>query len=169
MGKYLMIFLAFLFGCAAPAQFVPKEIPEAKFESTKPYSIDLSSITKPEKLKPIFVDKEFQRVEAEEAHYILLVPREYAKIAGLLKLCKAYKGIIMEQESLVNTHIQVINSLKEYVAMEQMKAEEYRQLWADSENAYRQERHSGKINEAVNKGLLGFISIGSIIALILAL
>ena len=99
----------------------------------------------------------------------MLVPREYAKIAGLLKLCKAYKGIIMEQESLVNTHIQVINSLKEYVAMEQMKAEEYRQLWADSENAYRQERHSNKINEAVNKGLLGFISIGSIVALILVL
>ncbi len=55
------------------------------------------------------------------------------------------------------------------MALERAKAEEYRQLWADSENAYRQERYSNSVDRALNKGLFGLISIGSILALILAL
>ena len=143
---------------------------KVEYKPTPPYNIDLTRIPKPEKLKPLFMNKDFKEVDdMERAVYVVLVPKEYAKIAALLKLTKTYKGIIGEQEKLINTHIEIINSLKEYLALEQAKTEEYRNLWVDSENAYRQERYNHKIENAINKGLLGAISIGSIIAVILAL
>jgi len=156
------------FGCA-PAQFVPREPLIVEFEPTPPYSIDLSQIPKPDKIKPIFVDENFQEVPIEQAKFIVLAPSDYAKIAALLKYARAHKDIVKEQEILLNVHIDIINSLKEYVALEQAKAEEYRQLWADSENAYRQERYAHRLDNAVNKGIFGAISLGAIIALILAL
>ena len=164
----LLVTASIIISCV-PAKFVPKELPNVKFEETPTYSIDLSSIPKPEKIKPIFVDKDFKEVSVDKAVYVVLIPKEYAKIAALLKLCKAYKNIIFEQASLVNTHIEIINSLKEYVALERMKAEEYRNLWADSENAYRQEQYNHKLEQAFTKGMFGSISLGAIIALILAL
>jgi len=69
----------------------------------------------------------------------------------------------------VNAKIEIINSLKEYVKLEQMKAKEYRDLWADSENAYRAEKHSNDINNIINKFVLGTITIGALVALIIAL
>ena len=105
----------------------------------------------------------------EEAKFVVLVPAEYARIAALLKYARAHKDIVKEQEILLNVYIEIINSLKEYLALEQAKAEEYRQLWADSENAYRQERYQHRLDNAINKGLFGIISLGAIAALILAL
>ncbi len=172
MRKLLPIILLsiLLTGCMPP-KFISKEPPDlnTKFESTPPYSIDLSKIPKPDKLKPIFVDENFKVVPMEEAKFILLAPSEYAKIAALLKLTKAYKNIIMEQEILVNTHVDIINSLKEYVALERAKAKEYRQLWADSENAYRQEKYAHSLDNAINKGAFGLMSIGSFIVMFLLL
>lgn len=157
-------------GCLPP-KFIPSEPPDlnVKFDPTPPYTIDLSKITKPGKLKPIFVDENFKQVPMEEAKFILLAPVEYAKIAALLKLAKAYKGIVKEQEILVNTHVDIINSLKEYVALERAKAKEYRQLWADSENAYRQEKYAHSLDNAINKGSMGLMMIGSLVVMFLLL
>lgn len=160
--------LLFFIGCA-PKLFVPREIPDIKFEKTESYSVDLSNIPKPDKLKPVFVDSEFKEVTQEEAEYVLLVPKEYAKVGAVVKLAVAYKDIVKEQETLINTNIDVINSLKEYVALEKAKAEEYRNLWADSENAYRQERYRHKVDQAITRGTFGVIVIGLLTALIIAL
>jgi len=172
MKKFLpaLLVLIFLlpFGCAPP-KFIPREPLKVEFDPTPPYSIDLSQIPKPDKLNPVFVDENFKEVPMDQAKFIVLAPAEYAKIAALLKYARAHKDIVKEQEILLNVYIEIINSLKEYLALEQAKAEEYRQLWADSENAYRQERYSHRLDNALNKGLFGIISLGAIAALILAL
>jgi hypothetical protein len=159
------LLILFLFSCA-PKQFIPFEPPDVVFEKTPEYVLDLDSITKPEKIKAIYVDENFKEVPKEEAKFVVLAPKEYAKISALLKLAKAYKEIAKEQEVLINTNISVINSLKEYVALEQMKAKEYRQLWADSENAYRQENYNRKIDNAIYKGTFGAIFLGVILAIV---
>ncbi len=164
----ILVVATLFFGCTPP-KFIPREPLDTKFDKTPPYNIDLSKIPKPEQLKPIFVDENFKVVPMDEAKFILLAPKEYAKVAALVKLAKAYKNIIKEQGILVNTHIAIINALKEYVALEQAKAKEYRQLWADSENAYRQERYAHRVDNAINKGMFGAISLGSILMLLLVL
>jgi hypothetical protein len=169
--KKLIVFLLGLFllmGCA-PKLLKQREIPPLVFDKTPPYFIDLSNIPKPDKLKPIFMDSEFKEVSKDQAEYIVLIPQEYAKVAAVVKLAKAYKGIVKEQETLINTDIQIINSLKEYVALERAKAEEYRNLWIDSENAYRQERYQHKLDQAITRGTFGTIALGALIALIIAL
>jgi hypothetical protein len=148
---------------------VAQEPLNVTFDPTAPYELDTSKIPKPEVLKPIFVDENFKEVPIDQAKFIILSTEEYAKIAALLKYAKAYKDISKEQEHLINIYIEMINSLKELVALEQAKAAKYREMWADSENAYRQERYAHRLDNAVNKGILGLISIGSIVALILAL
>ena len=164
----LIILYLLSFGCA-PAKFITREPLDTKFEPTPSYNIDLSKIPKPSKLQPMFVDENFQEVTPDKAKFILLVPGEYAKIAALVKLAKAYKNIIKEQEILVNTHVDIINALKEYVVLEKAKAKEYRQLWADSENAYRQERYAHSLDNAINKGAFGLMSIGSFLIMFLLL
>ena len=159
------LFLSPVMGCA-PKQFIPYEPPAVEFERTPQYEgIDFDSIPKPSKIKPVFVDENFKEVPAEEAKFVLLVPKEYAKVAAVVKLAKTYKQLAQEQEVLINTNVDIINSLKEYVALEQMKAKEYRRLWADSENAYRQERYQHKLDNAINKGVTATIAIGAAILL----
>jgi len=170
MGRSLIALLSLLFliSACAPKEFTPYKPQPIHFEKTPIYQLDLSVIQtlKPEKIKPIFVNENFEKVSKDEAKFVVLVPREYAKIAAILKIAKAYKDIAKEQEVLINTQINIINSLKEYVALEQAKAEEYRKLWADSENAYRQERYDHKIDNAINKVTFGAIFTGAIIAII---
>lgn len=165
----LIVGAVFLLCSCAPKKFIPKEPPPVVFDKTPEYSVDLSTIPKPDKLVPVFVDENFEETTMDKAKYVLLTPQEYAKVGAVVKLAKAYKEIVKEQEVLINTDIQIINSLKEYIAMEQMKAKAYRDLWADSENAYRQEQYNHKIEQAATKGLFGTIAIGAIIALIIAL
>ena len=159
----------FMISSCAPAKFTPTPSPHVTFTPTKPYHIDLSLIPKPEVLRPIFVDKDFKETTAEKAVYIVLIPKEYAKVAALVKLAKAYKEVIKEQEYLINTHVDINNALKEYLVLEQQKAESYKALWADSENAYRQEHYQHKVDNAIHRGAIGAVSLGAIIALILLL
>jgi hypothetical protein len=167
MGRYLISFLLVvsLISCA-PAKFVPKKEIELKFDPTPPYELDLSKIPKPEPIKPIFVDEDFKETEIANAKFVVLVPEEYAKVAALLKLAKAYKEIALEQGTLVNIYINNINSMKELVVLEQVKIEHYRSLWVDSENMFRQELYDHKVDNTINRGALGIITIGAIIALI---
>jgi len=163
----VIIIICFLFTSCAPAKFTPKTLPNLKFEKTPSYSVDLSSIIKPDKPIYIWMDENFKEVPKDQAKYLILTKKEYAKYVTQLKIKNTYKDIIGQQEILINQYIVTINSLKEYITLEKFKVEEYRQLWIDSENAYRYEKHLHKIDNAINKGMFMSISIGSLVAAIL--
>ena len=157
-------------GCS-PKKLEPFYSEPAKFNKTPKYNIkaDLDKLPKPDKLKPIYIDDEFNLVSADKATRILLIPKEYKKIAELLKLCKAYKDVALEQEVLINTYISQINALKELLAMEQEKSKFYHDLWLSSENAYRQERHDHKVDNALGRISTYLMTIQSIVVLLLIL
>lgn len=161
--------LVLLVSCA-PAKFVPMTREPVKFEPTPPYELNLDEITKPGKPQHIFMDEKFNVVQdVKKAKYIVYTKDEFAKIVAHLELRKAYKDITKEQEILINNYINIINSLKEYVALEQRKSAEYRDLWADSENAYRQERHDHKMDNYFHRSIIGVMGLGALIIAILAL
>jgi hypothetical protein len=170
MGRIIIVLCLILslgIGCA-PKEFTPYQPPEIKFDPTPKYELDLTPIQalKPDKIKPIYVDENFQQVEKEDAKFVVLAPSEYAKIAAILKIAKAYKDVAKEQEVLINTNINIINSLKEFVALEQAKTKAALELYGYSENAYRQERYERKVDNAINKMSFGAIAAGILIAII---
>jgi hypothetical protein len=168
--KIFVLFLCILFlvSCT-PTQFIPREMKIHKFESTPIYELN-ADIILPDKPVKILLDKDFKvTTDAKEAKYIAFAPKEYTKVQGFLKARQAYQEITEEQEKLINTYIQTINALKEYIALQQLKAEEYRQLWADSENAYRAEQHQHKIDNMYHKTIIGVMGLGAIVIAILAL
>jgi energy-coupling factor transporter transmembrane protein EcfT len=158
----------FFYGCA-PAKFSPIKTPEIKFNQTPHYDVEelLSNIQKPEKMKVLFINNDFKEVNPEDATNVIIIPKEYAKVAALLELCKTYKDIILEQENLVNIHIDTINSLKEFISLEQMKSNTYKELWVNAENAYIQEKYERKLDNVINK--ITTISIGTIMAILLVI
>jgi len=177
MKKLLTLILigVFLVSCA-PAEFKPFKPEPIKFEDTPPYSVqeELDKIPKPEPIKRMYVkkisDTEFQIVATkEEATHIMLAPSEYAKVGAVVQLAITYKNLVLDQEKLINTYIEQINALKELLAMEQRKAEVYRELWISSENAYRYEKWEHKWDNRIHKAGLYGITVGSIIVLLLLL
>jgi len=169
MKNLIFSILIFMIGCA-PAPFIPRKPPDIKFEKTVLYVLDLSKIPKPDKLKPIWMDSKFNQVDSpDKASFVVLSPQEYAKVGAIVKLAKNYKSIAKEQETLINIYIDQINALKEYVALEKAKSEEYRNLWIDSENKYRQEVYSHKMDNILYKGVFGIISVGALVLAIIAL
>jgi len=171
----LLIIGIFLLSCA-PAPIKPFKPEVIKFDESPPYSIqeDLDKIPKPDPIKRMYVkkltDTSFEIVaDKAEATHIMLAPREYAKVGAVVKLAKTYKGLVIDQEALINTYIDQINALKELYAMEQRKAEVYRELWISSENAYRQEKYEHDWDNRLHKTGLYAITIGSIIVMLLLL
>jgi hypothetical protein len=166
----ILILLSFIVVGCAPAPFIAKEPLQVKFDPTPKYEVDLSGIIQPDKPVKVWLDKQLNVIQdSKDAKYLLLTQKEYAKYVVQLQIKETYKEIIMQQEILINTYIDQINSLKEYIALEQAKAQSYRGLWVDSENAYRQERYDHKMSNLINKGVTGAISLGALILLILAL
>lgn len=166
----ILILLSFIVVGCAPAPFIAKEPFQVKFDPTLKYEVDLSGIIQPDKPVKIWVDEKFNVVEnSKDAKYLLLTQKEYAKYVAQLQIKETYKEIIKQQEILINTYIDQINALKEYISLEQAKAQSYRELWVDSENAYRQERYDHKMDSLINKGVTGAISLGALVLLILAL
>ena len=177
MKKLLLLILIglFLMSCA-PAPYKPFKPEVITFEKTAPYSIqeDLEKIPKPEAPKRLYVkkinDTTYEVVADKKlATHIMLAPKEYAKIGALVKLTKTYKGLVLDEETLINTYIDQINALKELYAMEQRKAEVYRELYINSENAYRQEKYEHDWDNRIHKTGLYGITIGSIIVFLLLL
>ena len=168
MGKYLTIFFMslFLLSSCAPKEFRPQKPETIQFEKEEPYSIDLNQIAKPDKLMPTYLDENFEQVSVDQAKYILLTPKEYAKIAAILKICSTYKEIINEQTKLINIEIEKSNGVKEYIMLEQRKRDGYYELWVISENAYRQEKYYHDVDRYSNYFLFGGITI---IVLLIAL
>jgi len=162
----ILICLIFIVSCA-PVQLKPTPLPKIEFKKTEPYKIDLSTIVKPKKPIKIWMNDKFKQVPMSEAKYLVLAKPEYAKFIAQLRIKKTYEEIIGQQEILINQYIDIGNNLKEYLELERAKAEEYRQLWADSENAYRYEKYLHDITRTTNKAMFMTISIGSLIAAIL--
>lgn len=160
----LALFLFLLTSCA-PAQIKPAEMFQPEFQKTPPYEANLD-LPKPDKIVPIFVDDTFQETTIDKAKFVVLAPKEYAKVAALLKLAKNYKAIAKEQEVLINVNIGIINALKEYVALEQAKARAYQESAVYWQNTYNQEAHYHRIDNAINKGTFATIAIGVIVALV---
>ena len=175
--KLFIISLIFIFlvGCAPETFMVKTDYPEIHFDRTPTYNIqnELNKIPKPDKIQKIYVKVNGNDITivqtAEEANYILLAPKEYAKVGALVKLAKTYKKVAIEQETLINTYIDTINGLKELIELERQKASSYRELYVDSENAYRQEKHQHKVDNFVNKTGMYLITVGSISMLLFAL
>lgn len=173
--RMLQTVTIFLLLCSCgPAKFDPYTPPEIKYDKLENYEVQslLASIPKPEKLNPIYVRLDgntITQVPKDEATHILLAPQEYAKVGGLVKLATTYKKIAIEQETLVNTYIAQINALREMIVLERQKALLYRELWVDSENAYRQEKYEHDRDNALNRTGMYIITIGSVIAVALAL
>jgi len=171
----VLLFISFSLVSCAPAPFKPFEPDKITFASTKKYSIqqELEKIPKPSQLERIYAkkigDTTFITVKTpEKADHIILVPKEYAKVAALKELAITYKETVLKQEVLINIYIDQINSLKELVVLEQKKSTMYRQMWTDSENAYRHERWKHEWNNRINRTSMYIVTIGSIIAVLLA-
>jgi len=171
----LIVCLMFLISCAPPP-FKPFQPERIVFDQTPTYSVqnEINSLPKPEPLKRMYVkkisDTSFEVVASSaEATHIMLAPSEYAKVGAVVQLAKSYKEIVLEQEKLVNTYIDQINALKELYALEQRKTEMYRELWINSENAYRQEKWEHDWDNRLHKTGLYGITIGSIIVFLLML
>lgn len=159
----------FLMGCG-PNLVEHKTLPDLQFDEMDEYQVNIDDIPKPEKINTRYLTKDYEvTTDVDKAAFVLLSPEEFAKIDALLDILIAYKGVINKQEYLVNTHVKIINTLREFLELERQKAQAYRDMWVDSENAYRQERHDRRIENALNKGVISLISVGSLIALILAL
>jgi len=169
VGAIIICLLSF--GCApkyitAPAK---AEFPEISFTSIEPYelALDLPVIPKPKKT---LMDANFNIVtDPEMAKYIVFVPEEFNKYVAKLQEIKTLKEILYKQEDLVNVYIRLVNSHKEFLALERAKAQAYRNMWVDSENAYRDERYQGQLNDYFYKGLLGVLTVGGIAAIIMLL
>jgi len=171
MKKFIVFFsvILFLFGCA-PKEFKPFVINDGiSFKKEKPYVLNLDNIQKPSKLKTFFLDENYKLCDINEAKYVAMAPKEYNKIAQLLILTKTYKNIAKEQAKLINVEINKNNALKEYIMLDVQKIKYYRELWANSENAYRQERYDHQMDERINKISQTGIIFGLIVALIIAI
>lgn len=160
----LVLFLATV--ACAPKAIIPRQLPKLNIDKIPYYKVDLSTIPKPSKIKPIYIDDDFNQVISEKATSVLLVPSEYAKISALLKLAKSYKEVVKNQEVIINSNIDTINLLKEYVNLERVKAQEYVNMWADAETAYRREQYYHKVDNVINKGTFATLAIGIIIAIV---
>ncbi len=168
------LFLILFFVACAPVKHEPFEPNPIELEESDHYSIEtvLENLPKPEKPKVAYI-KELRGVyvpcSKEEATHVLLSPDEYAKFGILVKRTVALKDIALEQEHLVNTYIDQLNNVKKLFMIEQDKAKTYRELWIDSENSYRNEKHIHTWDNRINRTGIYLITIGSIIALALAL
>ena len=87
----------------------------------------------------------------EEATHILLIPEDLSKITAKLEIGSQYKEIAISEEALINTYINQINALKEFIEIERTKSLVYRELWVNSENAYRQEQKERRHDNILNK------------------
>jgi PBP1b-binding outer membrane lipoprotein LpoB len=160
----VLILALFMGGCATNFEpYVPERV---NFEETEAYVLDLSRIEKPTKPQGIYLDKDMLPTPPENAVYFAFSAEEFKKIMALSELFNSQQDLLKEHETLVNTHIAQINALKELIAIKDAKVEAYIQLWANSENAYRQERAEHMRDGIVNK-ITEAILFGGLILLIL--
>lgn len=148
-----MMVLAFLVSCA-PAPYKPFVPPEVKFEKTAPYVLDLSALKKPGKPTYVALDANMRPITVDnpgEAKYLAFTKDEFKKIMALSAAYNDQREVLESHEDLVNIYISEINALKELVALREQIIKQYVELYALSENAYRQERYEHKWDNAESK------------------
>jgi hypothetical protein len=155
MKKVLLLIAAFamLVSCA-PATFKPFVAPEVKFEATTPYVLDLSELKKPGKPNYVALDAMMRPITSEnpgEAKYLAFSKSEFKKIMALSAGYNDQQKLLESHEDLVNVYISEVNALKELVALREQIIKQYIELYAMSENAYRQERYEHKWDNAESK------------------
>ena len=173
----ILVAMSLVLASCSPAQFKPYTPPEIKYDKLDYYDIQqqLDMIPKPDKLIPVYVVISGETVTVlnkenkDKATHILLAPKEYAKIGGLVKLATTYKSLTIEQEALVNTYIDQINALREMLELERQKTILYKELWVDSENAYRQEKAEHDRSNFINRAAMVIVTIGALVVVGLAL
>jgi hypothetical protein len=150
---FLMIAALLLLVSCAPAQYKPFVPPEVKFEKTQPYVLDLSVLKKPERPNYIVLDSDMKPVAetSKEAKYLAFSTAEFKKIMALSAGYNDQRELLQSQEDLVNVYISEINALKELLAVREQILKQYIELYALSENAYRQERYEHKWDNAESK------------------
>jgi hypothetical protein len=149
----LIAALVLLISCA-PAPYKPFVPPEIKFEKTQPYVLDLSALKKPGKPSYVALDANMKPITAENpgtAKYLVFTKAEFKKIMALSAAYNDQQEILQSHEDLVNVYISEINALKELVALREQIIKQYIELYAMSENAYRQERYEHKWDNAESK------------------
>lgn len=160
--------LLMLISCA-PKQFNPYAPEDLVFERTEFYELDLSKLGEVPTISPIYVDENFKEVPLKEAKYAVLIPEEYKKVSIMKKALLANRKVAFEQAKLINTNIEIVNSLKEYAELERAKAKAYRELWVNSENNYRQEQFNRKMDDLQNKATWGVVILGTLVVIALTL
>jgi len=169
--KIFVLFLCILFlvSCA-PTQFVPREMKVHKFEPRPSYEQTTEIILPDKPPVKILLDKNFKvTTNLKVVKYIAFTPGEYKKVQAYISAGKAYKRVSEEQVKLINAEINISNNKNEYIILVKLASEEYKQLWADSENSYRQEQYQHKVDNIFHKTIIGIMGIGAIIIAILAL
>ncbi len=164
----LLILLIFVSSCA-PKKFVPFRPIEVEAKHTERYVLD-NLFEKPSSPKQILLDKDFKVTTIKkEAKYIAFEPTEFAKIVILNKIYNAQTELIKDHVALINVHIEIINAMKDLMALKNAEVNEYISLWANAENAYREERHNHKWDNAINKTAMYVVTIGTIVLLAIGL
>lgn len=135
------------------------------------YQLDLSKIKKPDapnfefavidSLGNItFVDP--NKSEFSPTH-IVLKADEFKKIEALLDLTGTYKNLLSEQEALINTHVELVNSYISRLQMERELTRQYYFLWKNADDALEKERKSHTWDNIINKTTTVFTVIGGIV------
>ena len=155
MKKILtLIAMLFMLISCAPAPYKPFVAPEITFEKTAPYVLDLSELKKPGKPNYVALDAMMRPITSEnpgEAKYLAFSKSEFKKIMALSTAYNDQRELLQSHEDLVNVYISEINALKELVALREQIIKQYIELYAMSENAYRQERYEHKWDNAESK------------------
>jgi hypothetical protein len=86
-----------------------------------------------------------------EAKYLAFSKSEFKKIMALSAGYNDQRKLLESHEDLVNVYISEVNALKELVALREQIIKQYIELYAMSENAYRQERYEHKWDNAESK------------------
>ena len=176
--KYNLLLLSFIFlfgNCATT--FEPYKPPEITFEKTPKFQVGFEKIDEESKkigdVNLVFVKvnmdtNEIEMVDNDEdATHILLIPEDLNKITAKLEIGAQYKEIAISEEALINTYIDQINALKEFIEIERVKSLTYRELWVNSENAYRQEKRDRGMDNFHNKITTFLLSGIAILAIVL--
>lgn len=164
MKKLLAIIcILFFIGCTGPTNFENYKPQDINFEETPVYELS-EELKKPDAPKLIFLDSNFQKTEDKStAKYVAMSDKEFKKIVALNKLYNTQEEIIEKQTDLINTHIATINALKELIELKEIEAEQYYNLWKNSEQAYYKEKQDNLINNIINRTAVILLSAGIVI------
>lgn len=166
-----LIFVALIIGCVgcAPKPFEPFTPPQITLNDVPPYELNLEPIDIGDPPIPIYLDKNFHQVGPKDktAYYVAYAPSERDKILKVVRLAKRYREIIEEQSVTISEGIDLQNMKADLFMMEQYKANTYRELWVNSENAYRQEHYERTMDNAFNRATIGVVTVAGIIGCIL--